>query len=392
MTEAEGRKPRVLVFCDYYLPGFKGGGPITTLKNMVAALAPRVDLRIVTRNNDLGETAPYAGVTENDWTLREEASVLYTPGSRMTVGYARAIIRDERPDAVYLNSVLSRRFSLFPLIAAHLERRRAGKPITIVVAPRGEFSPGALSLKPVQKLIYLRGLRGLGLWRSIVWQASSPKEAGDIRSVAGSNATISIAPDLPASFPNSPDTRTKAPGQAVLTFVGRVSPMKNLNGLLELVSQVKGRLDLVIVGPIEDAGYWELCKARIDRMPANVRVSVRGPLAPDDVLGVLRQSDIFFLPSLGENFGHVVLEALGSGCPVVLSDRTPWQGLTEAGVGFAISLDDEPGMISVLQHYIDMGDPDFAAVRKRARDYAGRIAADETLAHTYLSMFGVARA
>lgn len=392
MNEALSRKLRILVFCDYYLPGFKGGGPITTIKNMVVALSPKLDIRIVTRNHDLGEVAPYSDILEDDWTERDGASVLYTTGSRMGIQRASSIIRDEQPDAVYLNSVLSCRFSLFPLIAAHLARRRAQKRFTIIVAPRGEFSTGALSLKPTQKLIYLRALRALGFWRNIVWQASSPQEASDIRGVAGKNANISITPDLPSVSSLRFNSRAKVPGQAVVSFVGRVSPMKNLVGVLKLLRQVKGQVDLLIVGPIEDAAYWELCKIEIDRLPPNIKVSVRGPLSRDDVLGVLRGSDIFFLPSLGENFGHVVLEALGSGCPVVLSDRTPWHGLAEAGVGYTVSLDDEAGMISVLQEFIDMGGTDYATVRSKAIEYARNIASDDSLAGRYISMFGVNRA
>jgi glycosyltransferase involved in cell wall biosynthesis len=47
---------------------------------------------------------------------------------------------------------------------------------------------------------------------------------------------------------------------------------------------------------------------------------------PDDVPGTFAQYDLFAFPSRGENFGHVVLESLSVGTPVLVSDRTPWKG------------------------------------------------------------------
>jgi glycosyltransferase involved in cell wall biosynthesis len=37
--------------------------------------------------------------------------------------------------------------------------------------------------------------------------------------------------------------------------------------------------------------------------------------------------DFFVLPTIGENFGYVFLEALAAGCPLITSDRTPWTTL-----------------------------------------------------------------
>ena len=59
----------------------------------------------------------------------------------------------------------------------------------------------------------------------------------------------------------------------------------------------------------------------------------------DEVLSALSGHDLFFLPTLGENYGHVIHEALLSGSQVLLSDQTPWRGLTEAGLGWDLPLE-----------------------------------------------------
>ena len=41
-------KPLVLIFCDYFWPGYRAGGPITTLRNTVKQLNDVYDFKVVT--------------------------------------------------------------------------------------------------------------------------------------------------------------------------------------------------------------------------------------------------------------------------------------------------------------------------------------------------------
>jgi len=55
----------------------------------------------------------------------------------------------------------------------------------------------------------------------------------------------------------------------------------------------------------------------------------------------LADYDAFIFPTLGENFGHVIIESLSAGCPVLCSDQTPWNDVFRAGGGSVIpQLDD----------------------------------------------------
>ena len=49
------QKSKILVFVDFFLPGYKAGGPITTIENLTNALKDKFDFSIITRNYDLGE-------------------------------------------------------------------------------------------------------------------------------------------------------------------------------------------------------------------------------------------------------------------------------------------------------------------------------------------------
>ena len=71
------RNIQILCVTDFYLPGYKGGGPIRTIDNMCAALSHEIDFNIYTRNHDLGESQPYEGVVSGTWSKVGDASVYY---------------------------------------------------------------------------------------------------------------------------------------------------------------------------------------------------------------------------------------------------------------------------------------------------------------------------
>lgn len=386
LTERRERL-KALVFCDYYLPGFRGGGPITTIRNMVTTLNGTVEFRIITRAHDLGEKDHYPGVLKGEWEDREGAAIMYTEAAELTVGRILSEILRQKPDVIYLNSVLSRRYTLIPLLAAMRARKTLYPSPRIILAPRGEFSPGALSLKPWQKKLYLGMLRTFGLWRNVVWQASTVHEAADIRRVAGPKAKVCIAPDLPSPLIMPADLKAKRTGDAVIAFVGRISPMKNLHTAIRIVAKLKGHIEFVVVGPAEDKAYWVQCQKEIERLPGHIKVTIKGSLPPSEVLSTLTQSDILLLPSLGENFAHVVLEALGAGCPVALSDRTPWRDLQPLGIGADIALEEEDKFVVFLQGLIDLDETSFHEKKLAAQQYARQFVANNALAENYIAMF-----
>lgn len=376
-------RPKVLIFCDYFIPGFKGGGPVTTLRNLLLRLGDRCDFYVITRNRDLGDDAAYPDLPTNAWIPVPGGQVLYLPENEATVARFGALIGELAPQTVYLNSILSCRFSLFPLLAA----RRAKPRPHIVLAPRGEFSAGALALKPLHKRFYLGALRFSGLWRDVQWQASSAFEAADIRGVAGPSARLAIAPDLPGALPAAVSRPAKQSGRATIVFLGRISPMKNLDGAITMLQGVTGQVDVRICGPIEDVAYWKRCLALANSLPDSVQLRYEGQVSPDAVPAVLGAADALLLPSLGENFGHVVAEALGAGCPVILSDRTPWRGLPALGVGWDLPLHDGAGFTTALQQIVDMGENEHAAYREAARTHAGGISDDLGLLDSNLALF-----
>jgi len=210
-------KPKVLILVAHYLPGMKAGGPIRSISNLVKSLAADIDFRIVTRDRDLGDHAAYDGITPDRWT---EAGVHYlSPENCSPVSLAR-VLAAESADYLYLNSFFSWPFSILPMLL-----RLAGliRPKQIVLAPRGEFSPGALGLKPRRKRAWMAVAKRVRVYRDAIWHASSAYEEHDIRNVFGDAVRVRVALPIAggvaeAQAPAPP----KIPGSLRLISLSRV--------------------------------------------------------------------------------------------------------------------------------------------------------------------------
>ena len=117
----------------------------------------------------------------------------------------------------------------------------------------------------------------------------------------------------------------KRTGQLRPVFLSRISPMKNLLFALKVLQGVSGDVCFDIYGPVEDLAYWKQSEEIIETLPPTVKVRYMGMVNHEEVWDVFAQHDLLFLPTFGENFCHVIREALSAGCPVLISDQTPWR-------------------------------------------------------------------
>lgn len=358
---------RVLVFVDYYLPGFKGGGPVRSVSRLIASLQGEFDFSLVTRDRDLGDTEPYRDVQAGEWLDREGVRTFYATPRQIDSRTIRRLIREARPDVIYLNSY----FSKFSRIVLALRASGRLGNVALLVAPRGEFSPGALRLKALKKSLYLRFASALGLHRRLVWQVSSERERDEMRAVIGGDPRCVVkAPDIALPDTGSePAGNGKVPGVARFAFVSRISPKKNLLGAIEMLDGIEGDVSLTIYGPIEEVRYAEACEAAIEALPGNVRCRFEGAIPPDEVPSRLANEHFLLFPTFGENFGHVIPEALGAGCPALLSDQTPWMDLEARGAGWVMPLEDRALWHKTIQDCVDMDDETYRRHSGQARGY-----------------------
>jgi glycosyltransferase involved in cell wall biosynthesis len=96
---------------------------------------------------------------------------------------------------------------------------------------------------------------------------------------------------------------------------------------------------------------------------------------------------LFFFPTRGENYGHVIHEALLAGCPILISDQTPWQNPKEKGIGWNIPLNKEQEFIKALEYMISLSRNEFRKMSKSAREYGIRISKDKKVIQQNIELF-----
>jgi glycosyltransferase involved in cell wall biosynthesis len=352
---------RILCFASYYLPGFKSGGPVRSISNMCDWLCNKYEFWIVTRNRDSGDAVPYANRPTGRWSPERGAMVWYLDKPYESPRAIRRAVAEAAPDLVYFHSFFDPALTIAPFIMHRLGLLKSNAPV--VIAPRGELSAEALQLKPKRKEIYLGLTKRLKLCDGVTWHATSDPELAAIRDWAGTNASIALAPNLPPRILPSAlaNKASKSKGELRLAFLSRICEKKNLEGALRMLMKVKAPVHLDIYGTQEDRAYWDLCDGIIRQLPGNISARYRGVVRPEDVISTLSGYHALYFPTFGENFGHVILEALLAGCPVLLSDQTPWRDLASRHAGFDLPLNAPDRFRQTIEKFAEMPSREFAA-------------------------------
>lgn len=355
----------VAVFAPFYPPAFRGGGPVRSISALVQAAPAAFVPAVVTGDRDLGESEPLP-VAANRWVSRADADVYYASLSS-PVAYARALIslRRRRPGLVHLNSFMNPLLSIVPVF---LWRLGFWGRARLLISPRGEFGDGALSRRAGKKRAYMRIFRLLGLPRRVVWHSTAPHETADIRRAWGHAVTIverendTLLP-LVATAPSS----FEGPLRAV--FLGRIVEHKGLHIALQALQAVTAPVRLEVYGSREDAAYLRRCEALVRGLPAHIAVIFHGPVAPEEVLGVLARHELLVMPTAGENFGHVIAEALAASCVVAVTPFTPWTEVLSAGGGLVLDRAIEPWSRGIEEQASSSSEERLRARRQAGRSY-----------------------
>ncbi len=385
-TGAHDAKPRILVLVPTYRPGYKGGGPVASVESLVERLRDAAALTIATADRDVGEQSRYPDLPVDGHIVRQAVHLFYLPPGFAGWVQVTRLLRGQPCDLVYLNDMFSRKWGLWAVLL-HRLNCLGGRPL--LVAPRNQLSSGALSVKRWRKAAFLLAAQAIRLWKGVKWHATNEDERAEILRWAGAQAVTWTVPEFSNQNVAS-RVVVKAPpdgGPLLVSFLSRISPKKNLDVALSVLAGVAFPVQFDIAGPVDDAAYWKRLRRLIASMPDHVTVNYLGPVKPNEVRELLASYHGMLFPTRGENFGHVILEALAAGCPPIISDRTPWKDLREKGCGWVVPLDDEDGYRKVLAELNGMTPAAREQMRTAARAYATSYAENATSPAMSLKMF-----
>lgn len=362
-------KPNVLVFIDWYYPGFKAGGPVRSCINMVQHLKDDFQFYIVTSNTEYTETVPYKEIEYNTWCngLFGE-KIMYLDSQHRTKKNYISLIIERKYSSVMIMGIFSKEFSILPLKA--INSTNISK---VFVSPRGMLAPGALKIKGWKKRLYLAWANLTGFYAWISFHVSNKNEADQVRKNIKRFKSIEIADNFPRYVLKKLEAvNVKEDQKLKLISVARIAPEKNTLFALEVLSHCKAKVSFDLYGSIYDINYWDECKKRIKQLPSNIRVEYKGDLASEKLFDVLPKYDFLFLPTRGENFGHIILESFMCGVPVIISNKTPWTDLSEKGIGIDLSLEDKSVFSSAIDIFAYSDSEKMFEMRKKVLEFGNK--------------------
>lgn len=376
-------KPQVLVFIDWYKPFFKAGGPVRSLVNLVDHLHARIDFHIVAGDRDYTAAAAPEALPKDQWVeLGEGERVWYASPSRRTLKQWRALLKERAWDVVYINGLYSKWSTIAPLWLLRGSKQRR------IVAVRGMLARGPMKQSAAKKRAFLLAMKTAGCFKGVEFQATNAEEAEDIQRWIGRDAKVHLVPNLGRRLEAKEAARIgKRPGVLRLVSVGRIAPEKNTLFAIERLRGIGGEVHLDLYGTVYDQAYWRRCQEAIALLPPNVKVEWHDHIAEDRVRGAIEQAHAVFMPSVGENFGHTMLEALVAGRPLLISDRTPWKELEAKHAGWDLPLEQPEQFERVIAGLLAMDQTGYDAWMQGAAALGQRYLADTTSLERSLALF-----
>jgi glycosyltransferase involved in cell wall biosynthesis len=362
-------KSRILIFIDWYIPAYKAGGPIRSVYNLITKFKSDYEFYVITSDRDLGDTKPFINIKTNKWTDVEGIQVMYLSRKNYKIKIFKSLIVEVDPHIIYLNSLFSFNFTLVPLwLKKHFP------DIKYVLAPRGMLGRGALSIKKKKKEVFIGVARLIKLYKGIAWHATNEIEKKQILKTFGQQSIIIIADNISSSpmYPKEEILKRKIDNIGVkrFLFVGRIMRIKNVERMIQWFNDLDldhQNYTLDIYGSIEDKKYY---RELLQLIVYNPKIQFRKEVHHAELKEIYGNSHFFILPTKGENFGHVIIESLSYGCPVIISDKTPWRNLDQMGVGWDIPLDNNDEFMQTIEKCIEMSEDDYLPYTLKAFRFA----------------------
>lgn len=242
-------------------------------------------------------------------------------------------------DVVHIHSL----FQFSTAITAYY-CRKYHKPY--IIRPLGQLDPFLLRRHRIRKYIYLFLMEQKNLKYASIIHFTSEGERRLAKNFIREteNAVIPIGIDI-EKFINLPPQGTfrllhpELQGKTVILFLSRINYKKGLDILVDAFKDLAKKyekLHLIIAGP-DSENYGKQVKRWLRHAGLLDKITFTGLLLGDDKLSVLKDSDIFVLPSYSENFGLAIIEAMISGLPVIISHKVNIStDIIKAGAGLVI--------------------------------------------------------
>ena len=323
---------KVLQVSPAYYPAISIGGPIFTNLTFSKALQDLgCDVEVLATTQGLSESQ----ITQMHLGKADQSEFTYPIWRFRFYGYSHFTFSPglvywlwkhlPRFDVVVLQAVWN-----FPIWMAYLMCLIYKKPF--IVIPHGSLYPETVGLKSAQiKRVFLWLYVKKMLQRASHVLFSTLDEQEKVLAFLPLKINAAILPNIVDQKPFTPlperGTWRKqfqiSSDSPVLVHYGRVNSKKGIPFVLECLPRLSAhfpKLRFIIAGG-EDPVHRQELNRIIEEKGISAQVMFTGLLSQSDGIRLLRDADLFVLPSLSENFGMSVVEAMLCETAVIVSDQ-----------------------------------------------------------------------
>ncbi|MVT11724.1 XrtY-associated glycosyltransferase XYAG1 [Chitinophaga tropicalis] len=321
-----------------YKPAYVYGGPIyssSALCEQLVADGHKVTVITTTANGKDELNVPTGVVQQVDGVDTVYFKRYTKDHTHFTPGLIWFLFRNiKKYDAVHIHSWWNL-VSIFTLLVCFVRRVRP------VVSPRGMLSDYVIQTNHNFQKKVIQGVVGNPLLSKVKFHATSFAEVNEIKKLYPSSQVAEIF-----NFVNVPELTDigKNGGsqeELRLLFLSRVDPKKGLELLFEGLSKVAFPYRLTIAGPYKDE-YKQQLEQLTHTLGIAGRITWAGPVYGDAKFKLLREHDLMALTSYNENFANIVIESLGMGTPVLISNMVGLSRyISDNDLGWVCTIDPE---------------------------------------------------
>lgn len=254
------------------------------------------------------------------------------------------LLDELKPDVVHVNTC----WLPMSAIAQKVAQKRG---IKVVLSPHGMLEPWILhrhywTKKVPAMLLYQKS----AVRNADLLHATAETERSNLFSLGWNNQVVVIPNGVDVG---SIEMKTLWERKKKILFLSRVHIKKGVNFLIEAVSVLRDELrgyEVIIAGEGEADYIAELKRMAVSSHVEHI-VRFAGGVYGEEKWQLMRDADLFVLPTHSENFGIVVAEALASGTPVITTVGTPWRELDEFHCGWQAEIGTKP-LVAALKDFL----------------------------------------
>mgnify|MGYP003707168081 CR=1 FL=1 len=376
-------KKRVLIIYRSFFPSLSHLGPATAIRNLIDNLSGDYSIHLLTLNYDFATGRPlFEGPVHRETV---GSTVLeYIP--KGWAGWSLLFRRlKENFDVIDIHCGFDPLLAVPTLVLCRLGLCRGSR---VFHTPHGIFMDVIMSTGALKKWLFCRMTDLLGLYREVVHLAGSSAEARDIRCRHIRTQDVRTVSQFVELVPVDRVERKKLPNQLRIALIGRVTLQKNVQFALDVVRRLSVESSLDIFGEVGDDPYARKCIEMARTRSGKCEVTFKGNVSKQELFRQLSEYDILLHPTLGENFGHAIVEALALGIPVLISDKSPWTDVSESNAGWSLPLSESEAFVEKLRLVHAMGAEDWSAMSRGALCYSRENFDNRRTAERYHDAYG----